>query len=186
MIYFTSDLHLGHCTVLKHRPEFGSIDEMNETFISNINETVTARDTLYILGDLTFRIGEDEANDLIRRINGRKILLRGNHDVEYDPGLFERISDYEVLKYNKKVYVLMHYPLVCWDKMRFGAVQLHGHIHSGAGYNDRHHEMGRLQFDVGVDANGYRPVPISVIAAWADSAPWQEYKGREHHQLEEE
>lgn len=181
MIYFTSDLHLGHYNVLKHRTSFADIDEMNETFINNINHTITKRDTLYILGDLSFRLKPEDANELIKHIKGHKILIKGNHDPEYDESLFEDIRDYAELKYQKKNFVLMHYPLVCWKKMRFGSIQLHGHIHSSPDYNEGNHAIGRLQYDVGVDANNYRPVSIDDITAWADTAPWMNYREREHH-----
>ena len=45
MIFFTSDLHLGHenCIRLCNRP-FSSIEEMDETLIENWNHKVTASD----------------------------------------------------------------------------------------------------------------------------------------------
>ncbi|SCW52348.1 Calcineurin-like phosphoesterase superfamily protein [Ruminococcaceae bacterium YRB3002] len=181
MIYFTSDLHLGHRTVLKHRTDFATIDDMNEAFIRDINDTVTGKDTLYILGDLSYRISPEDANDMIRQMNGRKILIRGNHDPEYDPSLFEEIADYLEFKYDHRIYIMMHYPLVCWKQMRHGSVQLHGHIHSSPKYNEHNHGLGRLQYDVGVDANNYRPVSIDEIAAWAASSPWEDYDGINHH-----
>ena len=51
MIFFTSDLHLGHenCIRLCNRP-FSSIEEMDETLIENWNRKVTGKDTVYILG----------------------------------------------------------------------------------------------------------------------------------------
>ena len=56
MIFFTSDLHLGHenCIRLCNRP-FSSIEEMDETLIENWNHKVTGKDTVYILGDLIYR-----------------------------------------------------------------------------------------------------------------------------------
>ncbi|OUN81344.1 hypothetical protein B5G06_10770 [Flavonifractor sp. An52] len=53
MIFFTSDLHLGHenCIRLCNRP-FSSIEEMDETLIENWNRKITGKDTVYILGDL--------------------------------------------------------------------------------------------------------------------------------------
>ena len=56
MVFFTSDLHLGHRNIIQlcNRP-FSSIDEMDQRFIEKWNEKVTDADTVYILGDLMFR-----------------------------------------------------------------------------------------------------------------------------------
>ena len=56
MIYFTSDLHLGHANIIRHcnRP-FSSVEEMDETLIRNWAKRVKANDTVYVLGDLMFR-----------------------------------------------------------------------------------------------------------------------------------
>lgn len=184
MIYFTSDLHLGHENILKHRPQFDSIEEMNETIIRNINDVVNEGDTLYLLGDVSFRIPADEAGKLIRQINGHKILVRGNHDPVYDAGIFDKESDYDKVKYAKHHFILMHYPILYWDNMNLGTIQLHGHIHERAIYNETNRNLGRLQFDVGVDANDFRPVSVETVIRWADSSPWEDYSGRFHHPIE--
>ena len=55
MIYFTSDLHLGHSNMIrkKNRP-FRDVEEMNRILIRNINNLCTRHDTLVILGDLAY------------------------------------------------------------------------------------------------------------------------------------
>ena len=164
MIYFTSDLHLGHNAIIymRERP-FRDIDEMNRKLIGNINSLISDRDTLYILGDIAHHLTIEEANALIAQIHGRKILLRGNHDKDYDPSLFVDIRDYLEIKDEGVRFDLMHYPLRSWHGMRHGAIQLHGHIHAGMDYNLANREKGIYQYDVGVDANGYFPVPINAI-----------------------
>ncbi len=181
MIYFTSDLHLGHRFALEHRPMFSSVDEMNEVLINNINHIVTSNDTLYILGDASYRLESDQASELIRSILCKKILIRGNHDKRYDGDVFEDIFEYLEIKYNKQKFILCHYPFVCWNQMRHGSVNLHGHIHSGPEYNEENHTAGRLQYDVGVDANNYNPVSIDQISLWARTSPWEDYIGTNHH-----
>lgn len=52
MNYYIADLHLGHANVIGYdnRP-FADVSEMDEALIRNWNNTVTAMDTVYVLGD---------------------------------------------------------------------------------------------------------------------------------------
>ena len=74
MIFFTSDLHLGHenCIRLCNRP-FSSIEEMDETLIENWNRKITGKDTVYILGDLIYR-NQKPPEEYLRRVH----LLQAN------------------------------------------------------------------------------------------------------------
>ncbi len=65
MIFFTADTHWGHANIIKFcdRP-FVSIEEMNEVLISKWNAKVTGNDTVYILGDMFFRI--DDAEEILK------------------------------------------------------------------------------------------------------------------------
>ena len=80
MNYYTSDLHLGHANIIKlcKRP-FYYVQEMDEALIANWNDRVTNGDTVYILGDLMFRVVENPENYL-SRLTGKKHLIIGNHD----------------------------------------------------------------------------------------------------------
>ena len=80
MIYYTSDLHLGHANIITHcnRP-FSAVDEMDEVLIDNWNAKVTNADTVYVLGDLMFR-NKRPAEAYLSRLKGRKHLVVGNHD----------------------------------------------------------------------------------------------------------
>lgn len=59
MVYFTADTHFGHENIIKFcdRP-FASVEEMDETLIANWNGRVRANDTVFILGDMFFRISD--------------------------------------------------------------------------------------------------------------------------------
>jgi len=164
-IYFSSDLHLGHKSILKfqNRP-FNDVEEMNHRIIHNFNSVVHTNDILYLLGDVTHRIPESQANELIKKLKGRKILIRGNHDGDYDKSLFEEIYDYKEFNHEKIKFVLMHYPLMEWNRSRHnGSIHLHGHIHSNGNYNEENRNNGILRYDVGVDANNYFPVSLRYI-----------------------
>ncbi len=180
MIYFTSDLHLGHNSILKFSNDrnFSSVDEMNKALIDNINCFVKKNDTLYLLGDIAYRIPKNEAEELISRINGKKIFIRGNHDDKYDPSLFEGIYDYLEYKQDHIRFCMMHYPLRSWHGMRHGSIQLHGHIHASKQYNLDNREKGIYQYDVGVDANDYYPVNINQIIDFFKDVPLGEV---DHH-----
>ena len=77
MIWFTSDMHLGHEKALDFtcRP-WNQIDEMNEGIIANINEKVKENDELYILGDYSFKITALEAAALRKKIYCQEIMTR--------------------------------------------------------------------------------------------------------------
>ena len=172
MLWFTSDLHLGHENILRfaHRP-WATVGQMNEALIANINETVAPGDVLYILGDVSYRAGRDQAAELLKRIECRHVhLIAGNHDSDWravEDGPFESVEAYREVKYHGRRLCLMHYPLMTWNGIYYGSFHLHGHIHSeGAQYNDRNRAQGYFRYDVGVDANGYRPVSFAQIQAF--------------------
>lgn len=149
-VFFTSDLHLGHESIIQMRDRpFSNVEEMDNTLIQNINSKVGKNDKLYILGDISMHISPEEANSLIRRIHGRKFLILGNHDVtgqkdecRYDPSLFEWVGFYKRISTYELNIVMMHYPMMSWPRMARGAVMLHGHIHSDPSYNEQNQQDG--------------------------------------------
>lgn len=80
MIFFTSDLHFFHRNVIRlcNRP-FKDLDEMHRELIGRWNEVVSPDDTVYVLGDVFF-CGTQKAEAILNQLNGRLILVRGNHD----------------------------------------------------------------------------------------------------------
>lgn len=172
MIYFTSDLHLNHARIIElaNRP-FGSVEEMNDTIIGNINDTVGADDTLWVLGDVCMGMTKtQDARKLLETLECKDVhLVMGNHDPrrrrdELIEAGFATVSDYEELRVGShRAAVLCHYPLMSWNGSARGAYMLHGHIHATAEYNERNRRDGIRRYDVGVDANGYRPVSIEHV-----------------------
>lgn len=160
-VYFTSDLHLGHRAVIDmaNRP-FSCIEEMNESLLRNINRRVTARDTLYILGDVSYRINKESAALLLSQIHCQDVhLIKGNHDKDWsNETVFQSVSDYKEIKLEKRKAILFHYPIRDWHGKHYGSIHLHGHIHSDPEYNLGNCEAGIYMWDVGVDANEYKPV----------------------------
>ena len=164
MIYFTSDLHLGHRGIItmQNRP-FTTVEEMNRTLLANYNAFVSKNDTVYILGDICHHMPAEAANEIISKMNGTKYLVSGNHDKGYDPNLFAEIRDFMTVSLNGVYFALMHYPMLSWPKKNSGSIQLHGHIHAREDYNIQNRDEGIRRYDVGVDANDYYPVSLNTI-----------------------
>jgi calcineurin-like phosphoesterase family protein len=167
-IFFTADNHFGHKNILRYedRP-FTSLEEMREVMIAKWNTTVKPTDQIYMLGDLIFGRGK-EANELVKRLNGTKYFIRGNHDgflndTDFDRSLFVWVKDYFMLRHDNMKFALFHYPIQVWDCKHHGAIHLYGHVHSD---KENHHpllvKLGRA-YNVGVDVNNYAPVSLEHI-----------------------
>ena len=86
-----------------------------------------------------------------------------NHDKNYDPRLFADIQDFMTASVNGQYFVMMHYPMLSWPKRNSGSIQLHGHIHARADYNEGNRAEGIRRYDVGVDANNFYPVSVKQV-----------------------
>ena len=79
--WFTSDYHMGHRNIigLCDRP-FADVEEMEREIVARHNELVAPDDEVYDLGDFAYRCPPEHAADCLRRLNGRRTMLWGNHD----------------------------------------------------------------------------------------------------------
>jgi calcineurin-like phosphoesterase family protein len=96
----------------------------------------------------------DKAAQYMRRLNGRKILVEGNHDRKTlnDKNFresFEEVHKYLWITYDKHQVIMFHYPIAEWDQMHRGSVHLHGHLHGGVSGMEKY----RCR-DMGMDATG--------------------------------
>lgn len=81
-LYAIADLHLS-LSVDKPMNIFPGWDNHVERLEKNWQNTVSADDTVVIPGDISWAINFDEAKadfDFINRLNGNKVILKGNHD----------------------------------------------------------------------------------------------------------
>lgn len=89
-VWFTSDTHFNHANIITYskRP-FKDVPEMNAQLIARWNACVAPTDTIIHLGD--FAMGpKTEHKGFLDQLNGRKILIRGNHDDNRIEKLLER------------------------------------------------------------------------------------------------
>jgi calcineurin-like phosphoesterase family protein len=181
-VYFiTSDIHFGHKNIMSFCPESrafgeGDVTKMDEEIIRRWNSVVQPGDTTFILGDVAF-CNAEKAVSHIRRLNGYKVLIKGNHDVKLvkDKGFaaqFIDMHDYFSMNVNEIKVVMFHYPIAEWDQMHRGSVHFHGHLHGGVSGMERYRCL-----DVGMDS--YNCYPIQLTTA-VDTALKGAIKG--HHQ----
>ncbi len=159
MIYFIADTHFNHANIIKYcnRP-FKNTDEMNKYIIRKWNSVVKETDTVYHLGDVGFGKFE-ELKTLVESLNGRKILLRGNHDFKIGVNTWKEIGFLEV--YKKKIILdnllLTHAPT---EEVEENQVNVFGHIHDkpiDKKFDKKNHVC------VSCDVVDYIPVSISKI-----------------------
>lgn len=176
MIYVCSDTHFNHANILKYEPisrPFETIEEMNNTIIKNWNAVVTEEDMVYVCGDM-FMGPLDKINEILDQLNGKIILVRGNHDtknrLEYFKEYGIEVKDIDYISYKGRFFILCHFPIANEEfvnmvrKDNSEVVVLYGHVHSNAptGYvNGTYH--------VGMDTNNLTPISLEQI--WQECCP---------------
>lgn len=160
MIYFTSDTHFGHKNIIKYcnRPfDIDKVWEMDDALINNWNARVQPEDTIYHLGDVCFK-NADAFQNYMKRLNGHKHLIWGNHDsnqVRQSP-LWESSQPQLELTIDKQYVVLYHYGQRVWNHSHHGAIQLYGHSHGSLPGSSQ-------SLDVGSDCWDYTPCTLEEI-----------------------
>ena len=100
-------------------------DEMDEEMVKRWNETVRPNDKVYHLGDVVIN---RKALKIMSRLNGDKVLIRGNHDIFRDDEYrlyFRELRAYHVMN----GMILSHIPIHTESLGRFGT-NIHGHLHA--------------------------------------------------------
>lgn len=128
-----SDTHFGHAGVTrflnadgtKLRP-WDTVEEMDEAMVARWNNVVRPKDKVYHLGDVVIN---RKALATLGRLNGEKVLIKGNHDIfrlnEYTP-YFRDIRGVGVID----KYILSHIPLHPASVTERWVCNIHGHLHS--------------------------------------------------------
>ena len=130
-VFLTSDTHFGHKNICKFTNYDGSpvrpwddADEMDEDMVKRWNETVRPNDKVYHLGDVVIN---RKSLAILDRLNGDKVLIKGNHDIF-------KLTDYTKYFRDVRAYhvmngmILSHIPVSKGSIARFGT-NIHGHTH---------------------------------------------------------
>ena len=123
-VYFIGDLHFGHTNIVNFRP-FGTEELHTQHLMDCWTDTVTKRDVVYVMGDAAFT---QSGLDLIGTLAGKKVLIRGNHDLlptDNYASVFEEV--YGLLAWHG--LWLSHAPI--HPQELYGRSNIHGHCHRG-------------------------------------------------------
>jgi calcineurin-like phosphoesterase family protein len=132
-VFLVSDTHFGHAGVCRFTQNDGVTklrpwtdpDEMDEAMVAAWNDRVKPTDKVYHLGDAVIN---RRALATLGRLNGDKVLIRGNHDIFRDDEYrqyFRELRAYHVMN----GLILSHIPIHPESLGRFGC-SIHGHLHA--------------------------------------------------------
>lgn len=196
IVWFTSDLHFGHERIIElcSRP-FEDVEHMNTAMVERWNEDVFDTDVVFILGDLA--LGKlDESLEWVSMLNGRKLLVPGNHDrvwsgypkkgkpvrpedvTRYENAGIQVIDeklDYRPTGEDDLIFTLCHFPDVgdSHDADRFDEWRPSRPYRPNVLVHGHVHEKWRTngpRINVGVDVWDFRPVPEHDLVRLAKEA----------------
>jgi calcineurin-like phosphoesterase family protein len=167
-VFFASDHHFHHANILNFKRDDGTtplrvfedVNHMNEYMVMQHNRVVGPNDKVYFLGDLTMP-KTAEALKIVGRMNGEKILIKGNHDGCKVSQYMEYFKDIRGV-YHIDGFVMSHVPLHPGSLDRWG-INLHGHLHHREVLLDNKHPDTRY-FSVCMERLvDYQPISLEEI-----------------------
>ena len=162
-VFLVSDTHFGHAGVCRFLRDDGTKlrpwddpEKMDEDMIKLWNDTVRPNDKVYHLGDVVMH---RKSLSIMHRLNGDKVLIKGNHDIfklgDYVP-YFRDIRAYHVMNN----MILSHIPIHPESKGRFNA-NIHGHLHANRVKKDD--KIDPWYFNVSVEQIDYKPILFEEV-----------------------
>lgn len=135
-----------------NRGESTTQENHTQWLIDVWNKNVSSGDLVYHLGDFSFAKKYDDIALFMKKLNGQKIFIKGNHDKRENldqlvkDKLISAWYDYKEIKLQDIPTVLFHFPIASWHRQSHGAIHLHGHSHGN--FKDFRGKM----LDVGIDS----------------------------------
>lgn len=134
--WVAADHHFGHANILNFKRDdgtplrdFKTLDDHDETIIAAHNSVVSPEDRVYLLGDVVM---VRRYLHKLGRLNGRLVLVKGNHDIfslkDYSP-YFDDIRSYVVQKDKDGHKVILSHMPVHPDSVGQDNTNIHGHLH---------------------------------------------------------
>lgn len=127
MNFWTSDNHWGHTNIIDYcsrpfrRSEYPyppDVHAMDRTMIERWNTVVGSGDTVYHLGDFSMKKTVTQLRELRKKLNGRIVLVRGNHDRSAQQMLqagFDEVHDRICAEIDGLTVYMAHIPIIVSD-----------------------------------------------------------------------
>lgn len=162
--FLVSDPHFGHKGIVEFDGVHGTklrpwtdVEEMNEALVENWNKVVGPTDRLYLTGDAVMN---KRWLSIFARLNGRKVLIKGNHDIfpmEEYAKYFEDIRGSHQLGN----FILTHIPVHPDSLRRYKDGNIHGHLHDGRVMLNG--EIDKRYICISMEHTNYSPIPFDEI-----------------------
>lgn len=162
-VFLVSDTHFGHENICKFTTDSGeklrpwnNASEMDEAMIQYWNETVGESDKVYHLGDVVI---SKKNLQTLSKLNGKKILIRGNHDIFEAKDYLEYFKDIRGCHVTGGM-IFSHIPIHEESLARF-SINVHGHLHSRRVLKNG--EIDPRYFSVCVEQIGFKPIQLEDL-----------------------
>lgn len=158
--FFVSDTHFGHHNIIKFEPEkrpFASIEEHDAELVKRWNAKVGPNDLVLHCGDVFFGQG----HQVLRRLNGEKWLVLGNHD-QYNWKHYQgHFTQFMGVYDNRDGLVFTHIPIHESAIERRWKFNVHGHEHSLPPRSARH-------INISIENTGLAPISYRELRDLVD------------------
>ena len=176
-IWLTTDTHFGHANMVKlcHRPE-----DFEKKIIDNWYQVVRPEDIVIHLGDVTWHV-KDYLDDVVAKLPGKKILVRGNHDEEslmyYMKHGFDLAVDSLSMKYRGLDILFTHEPKIFHEH----DINIHGHLHNNTLELS---EPYSLYYLISLENNGYTMTNLDALVRHKLQKMVYDFKNEQEKYLE--
>lgn len=164
-LWWTSDEHFGHANIIKYcaRP-FATVPEMDAEMIRRWNAVVRPDETVMVIGDFSFH-GEEVTTQILARLHGEKILVKGNHDRCKTDTYWKRVGFREVVQHWHVMLEQIGRVFIKHEPEPYGSswpVQFNGHVHEK--WKTKYYKTtGQVYINVGVDQWAFAPVSTQEL-----------------------
>ncbi|MCA1800527.1 MAG: hypothetical protein LC687_04765 [Actinobacteria bacterium] len=172
--FYIGCTHFSHRNIITFRDKegelirpFSSVEEMDEEMVANWNAKVRPVDTVVHLGDVCIN---RKALPILDRLNGRKILIKGNHDIFKLSDYVKYFDDIRACEVKPGAGAILSHVPIHEGSLKVGWFNIHAHIHQNLIPSPQY-------INICVEHTGYAPVDWDDLnkemIRRRDALPWE-------------